>query len=286
MTIYQSVNAQQLKQRQNSYRSSETLAKHVPHLFHFIPFCRLVFGEKLNDKMTRFLYILFAFLYVGCVGSPHSGVKATDTLNVDTVPVVQEIKDPLYSTWNNIVDSIVSLGKEYFHNDNNCRELIDLVGELNKEDEVFKLVSPSLSENHTSFILLEINAFICKVTSSFWERSPKKRIRAGDIYTYKYLRYKTTPSQRRIQGDSIKIYHADDWTFFPDDFLTVCNKWDTVALKTDINVLPLMKDYNYVFAIRVKINKRDEFSIDFIPVIRNIDYDNLVGDPPYAVIPD
>lgn len=134
---------------------------------------------------------------------PSSSCQAKDSVSIQ--------KDSLYTIWNDIVDSMVLSGKNMFIDNNYFQSLVEEVGRLNKEEQIFKLVLPSLSANRTLYFIHYLNGATGAATSSYWEKINKSRVHSSDIYTYRFYRYKKNLSYFKNEyDDSVKIYHTEE----------------------------------------------------------------------------
>ena len=73
---------------------------------------------------------------------------------------------------------------------------------------------------------------------------------------------------------------------YSEELLSLCNKWDTTAIMTREDLLEPMRDDTYVFAVRVIIKDNSKYTLQYIPVMRNLDSETIVGYPSHMVIPE
>lgn len=231
-------------------------------------------------------YYSIIFFLCGCTCCSHTGLKTPESYNyTEADRIIQEQQDSLVFLWNQIADSMIVLEKQYFHNDIYCQNLIEEGGKLNKEEKVCRIVTPSLFANHTLYFVNWFSTKTGKYRFSFWEKNDKAITNSGDIYTYRYYRYKSNISNYKDEyGDSVKVYHTDEMNDYSDIFLSLCNKWDTTAIKTRKDLLSPMREDEHILVFRVIMKERNMYIIQCIPVIRNIGVGDQVGDTPYESI--
>lgn len=231
-------------------------------------------------------YTLLILLCIGCTNNLHPVENGSKYSLLDKEQKKIE-EDTLHLLWYEIVDSIVSMGNNYFLNDAGCQQLIKKGGKLNKEAKVFKLISNSLSENRTLFFINKIETFTGNVIFSFWEFNNKENINSSDIYTYRYYRYrKNDLGYKNEYIDSVKIYHTDEMDIYSEAFLSACNKWDTPMMSKNEDLLEPMREDVHILAYRLIIKKGKAFTIQQIPVITKSDNDIEISMPPYEIIPE
>lgn len=232
----------------------------------------------------RYLWILF--LCIGCNINSHSDVRMPSS-SCQAKESVSIQKDSLYTIWNDIVDSMVLSGRNKFIDNRYFQNLVEEMGRLNKEEKIFKLVLPSLSANRTLYFMHHLNGATGVAISSYWGKINKSRVRSSDIYTYRFYRYKKNLSYFKDEyDDSVKIYHTEELNNYSEELLSLCNKWDTTAIMTREDLLEPMRDDTYVFAVRVIIKDNSKYTLQYIPVMRNLDSETIVGYPSHMVIPE
>ena len=232
----------------------------------------------------RHFNLIFIFC-IGCMCCTNSYPKISDiSLSNDEERGIEEQQDSLNYIWNQITDSMVVLGKHFFYDNKSCQRLIEDGGKLNKDKKVYELILPSLSTHNTLYFINWFSTETSRYTFSYWKKTDKNNIRSSDIYTYTNYRYKKNQSLFKDEyGDSVKVYHTNELNIYSEEFLSSCNKWDTTVLKTRKELLNPMRENEHILAFRVII-KNNMYTIQCVPVVRNILLGNKIGSPTYEII--
>lgn len=242
-------------------------------------------GKVKIVKNMRYWIIYVCVVWEGCICCSHSVSYPQDNLiQIEEETSSSEQRDSLLLLWNQIADSMAVLEKRHFHNDVLCHELIEKSRALNKEEKVFKLVLPSLSANHIMYFINKFYTATGRYSFSFWEKT-NKNTRLVDLHTYRYHCYKKTPSYFKDEyGDSVKVYHKDEFNPYSDMFLSFCNKWDTTALMSRKDLLSPMREDEHILVSMVIMKEGNSFTIQCVHVIRNIQEGDQVGSPTFEII--
>lgn len=216
----------------------------------------------------------------------HSSTTISDIpISIEEDRGIQKQQDSLKSIWNQITDSMIVLGKQYFRNNKSCQRLIEDGGLLNKEKKVYELISSSLSTHHTMYFINWFSTETGKYMFSFWEKTERETISPSEIYTYRYYRYKKNLSYYKNEyDDSVKVYHTDELNIYSDKFLSSCNKWDTTVFKKRKELLKPMREDEHILVFRVILKEDNMFTIQCVPIIRNLYFGEKVGSPTYEII--
>ena len=233
---------------------------------------------------SHLIILLFCLVYICC---SNSGRQAPDiTIHVNEDGTVMEQQNLLRTLWNEITDSMVVLEKLYFRHDTICHRLIEESGKLNKEEKVFELLSSSLSANHTLYFINWFSIVTRKYTFSFWDKDYKEKDISNNIYTYRYYHYKKNLSSFINEyGDSVKIYNTNELNNYSDEFLSLCNKWDTIAIKRSADLLSPLREDEHIIVFMVNLKKGNKFTIHCVPIMKK-SYGDNIGSPTYEVISD
>ncbi len=94
----------------------------------------------------------------------------------------------------------------------------------------------------------------------------------SDRYTFFYVYYrKEITSGKDELCDSVRLYSKSSFGSYKKEFLSACNRWDTVSLKTNKTLDWGDGDNVRRLAYRVIIKQGGQFSIQYVRIIPQVD---------------
>lgn len=231
--------------------------------------------------MCAYLYVFFM---LGCLDKSHQANKdkQSEIINLSA----KNKYDTTRLQWNNLVDSMIILGRRHFSNDYHIQTLLQDGILLNKEDLVYKTIKPLCELGDTILFIIKFDTSTKKGVTSFWKYQGDSDIDLYNMYHYTRISITKNVSPFKVETlDSVKIYH--DYDFEPPyskAFFNACNRWDTLALQQDNSLDRTMRETAHRFVYRVILTSSDNHKIECTSVIRQVCAGEQISEPSSSII--
>lgn len=187
--------------------------------------------------------------------------------------------------WNRMIETMFNLSEPDFVTKPHALKALERLKFLGQENKVRDSLSILCHPRDT---LLFIYCIVLSQNSEsvcFWKKIDDSETEFPDIYEYVYVssRKEILPGKYK-ECDSVRILSNSTFVGYSKEFLSACNRWDIVALKTNKTLDKHDIDNEYKLTYRVIIKKGGHFSIQYVKVIRQEDSCDYECLPEYTTI--
>ena len=236
------------------------------------------------------LFMIIPLCFMACVGNVQQNkLKSNTTLQRASEKIKEpekEDNDPFFSVildgvrerkidsthiWNRIFEAMCNISEPDFKGKPLASTALQKIKYLGQEKKVRDSLSPLLHPRDT-FLFLSYISLPWKESVCFWKKIDDKDTLFSDRYTFFYVYYrKEITSGKDELCDSVRLYSKSSFGSYKKEFLSACNRWDTVSLKTNKTLDWGDGDNVRRLAYRVIIKQGGQFSIQYVRIIPQVD---------------
>lgn len=240
----------------------------------------------LNMMKYSLLLILIGFTCFACNPKTKSDKPVKDSVLILETVKNENINDPLYTKWCQLIDSMETHGKSQLPKE--LHVFVEKGSKLNKDPKIYNKIAPLCIDGETVYFMEEINVYTAIIMFSFWRKANKSIFGTEDQYNYRDFWYQKKTSAFERGGellDSADINNDPNKSYFSKKLIDACNRWDTKDLLTNHDLFGVSGDVYVYLAYKVVCNN-NQSKVECVKVTDQGQPGDDISAPPYQIILD